>query len=74
MKFGHPLLFGEANCKMEKIENDEELRKDDEKKNEMRFKMRENQRQIKETCRKELLSKLCANIKISMTILSFLQK
>ena len=40
MKYGHPKPFGEARCKLERIDDDDDLRKDDEMKNVKRIEIR----------------------------------
>ena len=44
MKFGHPLPWGEKNCELIRINDDEELRKDDLTKNMQRQVMRRNKK------------------------------
>ena len=44
MKFGHPLPWGEKNCELNRINDDEELRKDDLTKNMQRQVMRRNKK------------------------------
>ena len=40
MKFGHPRPYGQDKCKLNRIENDEDLRKDDASKNIKRIELR----------------------------------
>ena len=40
MKFGHPIPFGKDNCHLERIENDADLKEDDDMKNKKRVELR----------------------------------
>ena len=44
MKFGHPKPYGEKDCRLEPIKNDEELKRDDCAKNELRKEARKRKR------------------------------
>ena len=44
LKFGHPKPYGEKDCRLEPIKNDEELKRDDCAKNELRKEARKRKR------------------------------
>ena len=54
LKFGHPRPFGERECKLSRIDNDEELRQDDIIKNEMRKESRSKKRKLSEQAQREI--------------------
>ena len=44
MKFGHPVPYGQEHCQLERIDDDESLKADDETKNRKRIELRRNKK------------------------------